>query len=115
LLHWAFGEADWQRWRKYQLSVWRRSDRIQVFTPRDAEAVAALAPDLAERVRVNPFGVELPAPLDDRLEEPGHVLFVGNFTHPPNVDAALWLGTEIMPALRTCYPGVRLISRYLSA
>jgi glycosyltransferase involved in cell wall biosynthesis len=107
-LRWAFGEADWQRWRKYQSSVWHRFDRIQVFTLRDAEAVAALTPDLAERVRVNPFGVELPAPLDDSLEEPGTVLFVGNFTHPPNVDAALWLGNEIMPALRKCHPGVRL-------
>ena len=107
-LRWAFGEADWQRWRKYQSSVWQRFDRIQMFTPRDAEAVAALVPDLAERVRVNPFGVELPAPLDAELEEPGTVLFVGNFTHPPNVDAALWLGNEIMPALRKCYAGVRL-------
>ena len=108
-LRWAFGEADWQRWRKYQRSVWRRFDRIQVFTSRDAEAVAALAPDLAERVRVNPFGVEMPASLDAELEKQGTVLFVGNFTHPPNVDAALWLGNEIMPALRKCYPGVRLV------
>ena len=107
-LRWAFDEADWQRWRTYQSSVWRRFDRIQVFTSRDAQAVVALAPDLAERVRVNPFGIELPAPLGADLEETGHVLFVGNFTHPPNVDAALWLGRSIMPALRKCYPGVRL-------
>ena len=107
-LRWAFGEADWQRWHTYQASVWRRFDRIQVFTPRDAETVIALAPELAERVRVNPFGVDLPAPLETDLEEPGQVLFVGNFTHPPNVDAALWLGNAIMPALRKCYPGVRL-------
>jgi glycosyltransferase involved in cell wall biosynthesis len=36
------------------------------------------------------------------------VLFVGNFTHPPNVDAALWLGQEIMPVLRCLAPGVHL-------
>ncbi len=99
-LHWAWGETDWQRWRKYQPSVWRRFDRIQVFTPRDATAVKNLAPDLAERVRVNPFGIDLPAPLDAEREQPGQLLFVGNFTHPPNVDAALWLGHEIMPLLR---------------
>jgi len=107
-LRWAFGEADWQRWRRYQSSVWSRFDRIQVFTRRDAQAVVALAPELGERVRVNPFGVDLPALLDADLEEPGHVLFVGNFTHLPNVDAALWLGSAIMPALRKCSPGVRL-------
>jgi glycosyltransferase involved in cell wall biosynthesis len=107
-LRWAFGEADWRRWRTYQPSVWRRFDRIQVFTPRDAEAVIALAPALAERVCVNPFGIQLPEPLDVDLEEPCHVLFVGNFTHPPNVDAAIWLGNSIMPALRQFCPGVRL-------
>lgn len=107
-LIWAFGEADWLRWRKYQRSVWRRFDCIQVFTPRDAQAVATLAPELANRVRVNPFGIDLPEPISADLEEPGHLLFVGNFTHLPNVDAALWLGNSIMPALRKCYPGVRL-------
>jgi glycosyltransferase involved in cell wall biosynthesis len=104
----AFRELDWARWRKYQPLVWRRFDRIQVFTPRDAEAIGALAPDLAERVRVNPFGIDLPALLDCSLEEPGNLLFVGNFTHPPNVDAALWLGHEIMPLVRIRHPGACL-------
>ncbi len=107
-LRWAWREADWSRWRKYQSSVWHQFDLIQVFTPRDADAVVSLAPDLHERVRVNPFGIDLPAPIDDALEEQGNVLFVGNFTHPPNVNAALWLGHEIMPILRTHYPRVCL-------
>ncbi len=107
-LRWAWREADWQRWPQYQAAVWRRFDRIQVFTRRDAEAVIALAPDLSERVQVNPFGIDLPAPIDTALEEEGHVLFVGNFTHPPNVDAALWLGHDIMPLLRKHQHGVHL-------
>ncbi len=105
---WILGELDWSRWRKYQSSVWHRFDRLQVFTQRDAEAVVALAPDLAAKVRVNPFGIDLPAPINRRLEEEGNVLFVGNFTHAPNVDAALWLGHEIMPLLRAHCPGARL-------
>lgn len=107
-LRWVFCEADWYRWQRYQPLIWRRFDRVQVFTSRDAKAITALAPDLAWRVRINPFGIELPAPVDYSLEEEGNVLFVGNFTHPPNVDAALWLGAEIMPLLRTRYPGIRL-------
>jgi glycosyltransferase involved in cell wall biosynthesis len=109
--HWlrsAFREADWHRWQEYQRLIWRRFDRIQVFTPRDAEAVVNLAPDLSTRVRVNPFGIDLPASVNDNMEEKNNLLFVGNFTHPPNVDAALWLGREIMPALRARCPGVRL-------
>jgi polysaccharide biosynthesis protein PslH len=106
---WLLGEADERRWRTYQPSVWRRFDAVQVFSRRDAEGVAELAPDVAPRVRVNPFGVVLPEPADPARAEPGLLLFAGNFTHPPNVDAALWLGKEIMPRLRERSPGVKLL------
>lgn len=97
---WAFGELDRHRFPRYQASVWRRFDKVQVFTARDAETVAELAPDVADRVRINPFGI-LPSPaFDETREEPGRLLFVGNFTHPPNVEAARWLTKEIMPRLR---------------
>ena len=102
-------EADWQRWPRYQRSVWQCFDRIQVFTPRDAEALRSLAPHLAPRARVNPFGVEIPPTLDPALEQDGNLVFMGNLTHPPNVDAALWLGKEIMPLLRKQVPGIRLV------
>lgn len=105
---WAFREADWHRWQKYQPAVWRRFDRIQVFTARDEAAIRTLAPEVTARVRVNPFGIDLPTMADPNREEKGTLLFVGNFTHPPNVDAALWLGREIMPLLRMRCPGVRL-------
>jgi glycosyltransferase involved in cell wall biosynthesis len=105
---WLLREADWRRWSKYQSTIWRQFDRIQVFTARDAEALVKLAPDLAGRVRVNPFGIELPGLLDEALADKRQLLFVGNFTHPPNVDAALWLGREIMPLLRQRCPNIRL-------
>lgn len=108
VVRWALSEADWQRWRNYQRDVWQQFDRIQFFTARDAAAVQWIAPDIANRVRINPFGIELPPPADHSREEPGTIVFVGSFSHFPNVDAALWLGKEIMPLLRACYPGVRL-------
>ncbi len=107
-LRWAWRETDWQRWPQYQAAIWRRFERIQVFTARDADALIKLSPDLTGRVDVNPFGIELPAPLDPAREEKDQVLFVGNFTHPPNVDAALWLGRDIMPLLRSRCREVRL-------
>jgi glycosyltransferase involved in cell wall biosynthesis len=101
--------AETARWCRYQKRVWRGFDRIHVFTDRDASAIAALAPDVAGRVRVNPFGVVLLAEPDPALQEPGTVLFVGGFLHPPNVEAALWLADDIMPRLRALHPGVRLV------
>ncbi len=108
-LRWALGEINWRRWQRYQPLIWRRFDRIQVFTTRDAAAIQAIAPEFADRVRVNPFGIELPAEAAAEREESGTIVFSGGFTHYPNVDAALWLGTEIMPLLRARCPGVRLL------
>lgn len=108
-LGWAFGEIDRRRWSSYQRSVWRRFDRVQVFTERDATGIAELAPDIRDRVRINPFGIDLPKRADPAREEQGCILFVGNFTHPPNVDSALWLAGEIMPRLRASTRGVRLL------
>ena len=105
----VLNKAEQRRWRGYQPTVWRRFDRIQVFTPHDAAAIQTIAPDLASRVRVNPFGVEPLLEADPSREESDTVVFVGGFYHQPNVEAALWLGKEIMPLLRTLRPGVRLI------
>jgi len=37
------------------------------------------------------------------------MLFVGNFTHPPNADAAAWLVREVMPRMRRLAHGARLV------
>jgi glycosyltransferase involved in cell wall biosynthesis len=105
---WAFGELDWRRWQRFQRQAWDRFDLVQVFSRRDAEAIAELAPEAAPRVRVDPFGLVLPPLADPEREVPGTILFVGAFHHPPNRDAALWLAREILPAVRERVPGARL-------
>jgi glycosyltransferase involved in cell wall biosynthesis len=105
---WAFGELDWRRWARFQPEAWRHFDRVQVFSQRDAEQVAALAPDVMERVRVDPFGLVLPPRADPAREVPGTILFVGAFHHPPNRDAATWLAREILPAVLERAPRARL-------
>ncbi len=37
------------------------------------------------------------------------LLFVGSYGHPPNRDAALWLASEIFPAVLRARPNARLI------
>jgi polysaccharide biosynthesis protein PslH len=103
-----FDEMDWQRWPRYERSVWERFDCIQVFTQRDAEAIDEIAAQLSPRVRVNPFGVSPPVAANLEYEQQDQLIFMGDFTHAPNVDAALWLGEEIMPRLRSLRPGVHL-------
>jgi glycosyltransferase involved in cell wall biosynthesis len=105
---WAFGELDYRRWQRFQAEAWRSFDLVQVFSRRDAEAIAELAPDVAGRVRIDPFGMILPPAADPAREEPGTILFVGAFHHPPNRDAATWLAREILPAVLERAPQARL-------
>jgi glycosyltransferase involved in cell wall biosynthesis len=101
-------EADWHFWPAHQRRVWRGFDRIEAFTRRDVETIARLAPELAPRLHVNPFGIELPAAADPSLEEEGAIAFVGAYTHAPNVDAARWLARDVMPRVRARRAGARL-------
>lgn len=88
------------RWRRYQVGVWRRFDRLQVYTERDAAGIRRLAPELAPRIRVNPFGVALDSAGGAPAEREDELVFVGGFHHSPNVDAACWLAREILPLVR---------------
>ncbi|MGH7551490.1 MAG: glycosyltransferase, partial [Longimicrobiales bacterium] len=108
LLFAAVAREENRRWRRHQKRVWSRFDRIQVFSERDAEAIGRLAPNLRGRVRVNPFGIDIPPIHDATRQDEDGVVFIGGFRHTPNVDAALWLGRQIMPLLRTQHPTVRL-------
>ncbi|HUS16326.1 MAG TPA: glycosyltransferase family 4 protein, partial [Chloroflexia bacterium] len=48
-------------------------------------------------------------PAGAATRDAGTLLFVGNFNHPPNVDAAVWLVEAILPIVRAECPGVRLL------
>ncbi|MET0558011.1 MAG: glycosyltransferase [Solirubrobacterales bacterium] len=100
----ALHRRDWGRWDSFLAGAWRGFDLVQVFTEGDAAAVRARAPDLASRLRVNPYGMVLPAALDPAVEEADTLLFTGTFAHLPNRDAARWLATDIIPAVRRRRP-----------
>jgi glycosyltransferase involved in cell wall biosynthesis len=105
---WAFRETDWHRWPRYQRSAWRRFDAIQVFTERDEQGLAELAPELHDRVHINPFGIALVDLASPVREDPSALCFVGHFSHPPNVDAAVWLAREVLPRVRAHVPDAEL-------
>jgi glycosyltransferase involved in cell wall biosynthesis len=105
--------ASWQlsRWRAYERRVAGNADAIVALTPRDEAwfAHAADAPRPTRVVRI-PLRIPLPdRPLDARGASPPSVLFVGNFLHPPNADAALRLVRDIMPRVWRELPEARVV------
>jgi len=95
-----------------QAAMWEQADLVQVFTARDAADIKRRAPAVAERVRINPFGVE--APSQDGFQSPAirqrdTVTFIGNFRHTPNIDAAQWLCQDIFPLIQSRKPNAQLM------
>ncbi len=93
-------QVEQERWRNHQRRSYRKFERVQVFTERDVTLARVLAGDAANRIVVNPFGVEIPRNQDQYAEVANSIVFVAGFLHPPNVAAAIWLAGELMPLLR---------------
>ena len=94
-------------WRRFELRVIDGVEAVVVFTERDRRTLEALG--TGTPVHRIPFGVPLPElPLSAAGTRPPGVLFVGNFRHAANVDAALWLGGRIFPPARATVPDARL-------
>jgi glycosyltransferase involved in cell wall biosynthesis len=94
-------------WRRYERATRRQFNAIVAFAERDLAAIEPTA-GAAALVRI-PLAVEVPSlPLDPQGSDPPTILFIGGFAHPPNVDAALWLGRTLFPRVLARVPEARL-------
>jgi glycosyltransferase involved in cell wall biosynthesis len=97
--------AGAQRTREREVAAYGAADGLIAVSDDDAAHLRALAPGVPVSVisLVHPPEPEGPGP-DAR----DGALFVGNFRHAPNVDAALFLCREVWPRVRAVLPGARL-------
>ena len=83
-------------------------DAAVVFSEEDRKVVQRPAPAMTE-VTVIPLAADIPRqPLCAAGTDPGAIIFVGNFRHPPNVDAALRLVRKIFPLVKAVHPEATL-------
>lgn len=103
-------QASLQRraWRRFERRIIGAMDAVVVFSERDRDALAPLA-GKTPIVRIG-IGTRLPSAPLDPLGTSDHprLVFIGNFMHPPNVDAAIRLTDSIFPAVRARVPGTML-------
>ncbi len=89
-----------------ELSVIDRVDVTMVHSSFEKNVLAEEAP-LASVVYT-----PLLEPVEDKailFEDRNDIMFLGGYGHPPNVDAAIWLISEIWPQLATKVPAARLL------
>ena len=93
------------RTQKLELDLARQSDATWVVSTAEQALLAGLLP-------ASP--VSIVSNIHQCAQSPGDFfarnggIFVGSFRHPPNVDAACWLITAILPLVRSRLPDFRL-------
>ena len=96
--------THWRQMRRLELNLAMAADMTIVTSPVEGDVLSARG---IESIRVIPpvqAQVEHIAPLSERVG----VLFLGNFVHEPNVDAACHLVAEIFPELARAIPELHL-------
>lgn len=101
------GALEQRAWRRYERRAMTAADTVVALTERDRASLAPMAGSTP--VVCIPLGVPIPErPADPLGEGTPNVLFVGNYIHPPNADAAERLVHEIFPLVRRRVPEAEL-------
>ncbi|HEY4285641.1 MAG TPA: glycosyltransferase [Puia sp.] len=97
-----------RQWKETEYSLFSKSD--VVLTPSNKEK-EIIRPDFPNKnIEVMPafFYPSIADPITN-FHERKDILFVGGFTHSPNVDAVLWFVGEVFPLVREKDQAIRLI------
>ncbi len=105
---------EWVRARleEREESAWERrwfpgADTCVVLSEEDRAEIATFVP--ADRVAVLPNGIDAEHHAFRRNGQAGRIVFTGNFSWPPNVDAACRFATAIFPRVLAPWPRAELI------
>ncbi|MFM0029584.1 glycosyltransferase [Paraburkholderia madseniana] len=95
--------------RERELKIWRKVDVVYYPSPTETATVNRIDPSVRARTLPGYFFDASPdsqnkVPLSNR----SNILFVAGFGHPPNVDAATWLVSSILPLIQAELPEVHL-------
>jgi glycosyltransferase involved in cell wall biosynthesis len=94
-------------WRRYERKIYPQVDAIIAFTEADQKSISKTAGHTPIHI-ISPGTIVPEYPLDPLGSSPPGLLFIGNFLHPPNADAAKRLVESIFPSVRRWFPEARL-------
>jgi glycosyltransferase involved in cell wall biosynthesis len=95
----------WMQLLRYEVLATRHFDRVVTMTEHDARYLRSYSPKAD--IRAIPIGIDTNefVPPAAEADRPIEVLFVGNFRHTPNLEAARFLVNEIAPS----FPSIRFV------
>jgi glycosyltransferase involved in cell wall biosynthesis len=101
-------EADrtlYRETKERELAIYRKADSVITVTRDDAAALTGESQEILCEVVPNIHKVVL----GDKPPERNMLIFVGGFSHEPNVDAVLYFCNEILPLIRENKPYIRFM------
>lgn len=110
LRRWLGSIARRRAWARFERHALSQADAIVTFTEKDCLLVRTLVGPSGPECIAIPFQLHEHA-ISGSIQEPpipSDLLFVGNFMHPPNFDAAMRLATAIFPGIRRAAPAATL-------
>ncbi len=101
----AADRRDARLWRRYVARHYPLADRLQAVTEEDAQQLQAT---LGRDVTVRPAALPQAGSRSEPGAAPPVALFLGNYLHRPNVEAARRLADDVWPRVRALQPEARL-------
>ena len=100
------GDAAWRELLRVELESSRNADATVVVTADERKVLEDLG---IRNVSVIPTIHEVATVGERRYEESSGLLFIGNYNHPPNVDAVRWLCDAVMPIAWKSLPELSVV------
>lgn len=98
-------DSVWKEWLRIELDCASRADATVVVTDDERQELEKLG---VERIYTIPTVHEVEVHEARSFDRSSGLMFIGNYSHPPNADAATWLCTDVMPLILKEEPGIVL-------
>ena len=97
-----------EKWKKIEISLFKKANLVLAPSEQEKEIIKQLGVSTPVYA-IKPYTFDfIPDPISD-FSNRSDILFVGGFTHVPNVDAVMWFVREIWPRVRQKISGGRFI------
>lgn len=107
----TLARLEFWAWKRFERRTLAEFDAVVVFTESDRQMLLRTSGTTkhADIVRI-PIGTRVPKhPAGAEGSGTAELLYIGNYVHPPNVDAALRLMEEIFPRVQRVIPEAKLV------
>lgn len=105
LKSWFF-RTEWKRLERYEKKVFEQFDERIIISQPDKALIPH--PD-KHLIHIIPNGVDFDFFQAKEVEKEYDLVFIGNMSYPPNVQAARYLVNSILPVVRKSRPGIKVL------